>query len=44
VKGKFAHLGFSSLLFGRQEGMNEYGLTVTMSGGGILMYQPIITD
>ncbi|HEX2980263.1 MAG TPA: C45 family peptidase [Anaerolineaceae bacterium] len=35
VQGKYAHLGFSSLLFGRNDGMNEHGLSVTMSSGGI---------
>ncbi|MBN1875407.1 MAG: hypothetical protein JXA33_14350 [Anaerolineae bacterium] len=33
VKGKACHIGFSCLLFGRMEGMNEYGLSLTMSGG-----------
>lgn len=32
VKGKACHIGFSVFLFGRMEGMNEYGLTLTMSG------------
>ncbi len=35
--GSYAHLGFSAQLFGRVDGMNEHGLTVTMSGGGIPM-------
>jgi len=33
VKGKARHIGFSVFLFGRQEGMNEYGLSLTMSAG-----------
>ena len=35
VNGKAKHIGFTSLLSGRQEGMNEYGLVVSMTGGGI---------
>ncbi|MFX1376173.1 MAG: C45 family autoproteolytic acyltransferase/hydrolase [Promethearchaeota archaeon] len=35
VKGKPKHIGFSGLTFGRAEGLNEYGLAVTMSNGGI---------
>jgi len=35
IKGKANHIGFSCLLFGRHDGMNEHGLVVTMSGGGI---------
>lgn len=35
VKGKAAHIGFSCLLFGRHDGLNEYGLIVSMTGGGI---------
>jgi predicted choloylglycine hydrolase len=35
VKGKYAHIGFSCLFSGRYEGMNEHGLVVSMSGGGI---------
>ncbi len=31
VSGKAAHSGFSVYLFGRLDGLNEYGLTVTMS-------------
>ncbi|KAB8140050.1 hypothetical protein F8S13_25590 [Chloroflexia bacterium SDU3-3] len=33
VSGKARHIGFSCLLFGRMEGMNEHGLSLTMSGG-----------
>jgi predicted choloylglycine hydrolase len=32
-KGAYAHLGCSCILFGRMDGMNEKGLSVTMSGG-----------
>ena len=35
VQGKYAHIGFSSLLFGRLDGMNEHGLSVTMSAAGL---------
>ncbi len=35
IEGKYAHIGFSSLLFGRNDGMNDQGLSVTMSAGGI---------
>ncbi len=35
VKGKPKHIGFSGLTFGRVEGLNEYGLSVTLSNGGI---------
>lgn len=34
-QGRFSHLGFSSLLLGRSDGMNDQGLVVTMSSGGI---------
>lgn len=33
VKGMAAHLGFSLFLFGRIDGFNEHGLSVTMSAG-----------
>jgi predicted choloylglycine hydrolase len=33
VKGKAHHIGFSSCLFGRRDGINHHGLSVTMSGG-----------
>lgn len=33
IKGFAAHLGFSLLLFGRIDGMNEHGLSATMSAG-----------
>jgi len=33
VKGKPKHIGFSTLAFGRNEGLNEYGLSITRSGG-----------
>lgn len=35
VQGKFRHIGNSSIMLGRLDGMNEHGLTVTMSAGGI---------
>ena len=35
VNGKANHIGFSCLLFGRHDGMNEHGLVVSMTGGGI---------
>jgi predicted choloylglycine hydrolase len=35
VDGKHRFIGFSTLLFGCNEGMNEHGLCVTMSSGGI---------
>lgn len=35
VKGKASHIGFSCLLFGRHDGLNEHGLVVSMTGGGI---------
>ncbi|MBN1488107.1 MAG: acyl-CoA--6-aminopenicillanic acid acyltransferase [Anaerolineae bacterium] len=34
VKGRYAHIGCSTLFFGRTEGMNEQGLLVTLSAGG----------
>lgn len=35
ITGKYAHTGFSTMLFGRNEGINEQGLCVTMSSVGI---------
>lgn len=35
VRGKAAHFGFSNFLFGRGDGMNEYGFSVTMSSVGL---------
>jgi predicted choloylglycine hydrolase len=35
VKGTARHIGFSCLLFGRHDGINEHGLLVSMTGGGI---------
>jgi predicted choloylglycine hydrolase len=35
IDGKYTHMGFSTLFFGRTDGMNEHGLSVTMSAGGI---------
>ncbi len=34
-KGKAKHIGFSCMLFGRYEGLNEQGLAVSTTGGGI---------
>jgi predicted choloylglycine hydrolase len=33
--GCYAFIGFSVMLFGYQEGINEHGLTITMTAGGI---------
>ncbi len=41
IDGKYRHIGFSLLLFGRCDGMNEHGLAVTMSAGGIPVRTPI---
>ncbi len=35
IEGKYRHLGFSTMFFGRNDGMNEHGLSVTTSSGGI---------
>ncbi|MHA1954757.1 MAG: C45 family autoproteolytic acyltransferase/hydrolase [Candidatus Heimdallarchaeaceae archaeon] len=34
VNGKAKHIGFTMLLFGRYEGLNDHGVCVTSSGGG----------
>ena len=34
VNGKFKHIGFSGMVYGRYEGLNEKGLCVTASSGG----------
>jgi predicted choloylglycine hydrolase len=34
IKGKIKHMGFTELLLGRDDGMNDHGLCVTFSGGG----------
>lgn len=34
IKNNYAHLGFSTLLFGRVDGVNEKGLAITMSSTG----------
>lgn len=34
VQGKFTHLGTSVMLFGRDEGLNDHGLAVSMSSCG----------
>lgn len=41
IEGKYRHVGFSLLLLGRCDGMNEHGLAVTMSAGGIPVRTPI---
>jgi predicted choloylglycine hydrolase len=33
IAGRPAHIGFSEILFGRDDGLNEHGLCVTMSAG-----------
>ncbi|MFZ6030241.1 MAG: C45 family autoproteolytic acyltransferase/hydrolase [Chloroflexota bacterium] len=33
IRGRAAHIGFSEMLFGRDDGINEHGLCVTMSSG-----------
>ncbi|UCE43696.1 MAG: hypothetical protein JSV57_04890 [Candidatus Bathyarchaeota archaeon] len=35
VKGKTKHIGFSTFLFGRADGVNEHGVSVTFTGAGI---------
>ncbi len=35
ITGKHAHIGFSSIFFGRHDGINEHGLAVTASVGGM---------
>ena len=35
VNGKPRHMGFSEIILGRTEGLNEHGLAITMSNGGI---------
>lgn len=34
VNGKYKHLGFAGMMFGRYDGINEKGLCVTYSAGG----------
>jgi len=34
IKGKVKHIGFSEFLLARDDGMNEYGLCITFTGGG----------
>jgi predicted choloylglycine hydrolase len=36
IEGRAAHIGFSEVLFGRDDGLNEHGLCVTMSAGAPL--------
>lgn len=40
IKGKVKHIGFTELLLGRDDGMNEHGLCVTFSGGGTFKKKP----
>lgn len=35
IQGKYAHLGTSTMTFGRDEGINEHGLSVAMSSCGL---------
>ncbi|WP_440954568.1 C45 family autoproteolytic acyltransferase/hydrolase [Methanosarcina sp. Mfa9] len=35
IKGKADHIGFSTFFFGRSEGMNEHGLSTTMSSARV---------
>lgn len=35
IDGKYAHLGTSTMTFGRDEGINQYGLSVAMSSCGL---------
>ena len=34
VEGKYRHIGFSGMTYGRYEGLNDQGLCVTVSSGG----------
>jgi predicted choloylglycine hydrolase len=50
ISGRPAHIGFSEILFGRDDGLNEHGLCATMSAGapmaptepGGLMYWAVL--
>ncbi len=35
IKGKYAHIGFSLMQFGREDGINEHGLAVSQTSAGI---------
>ncbi len=35
IEGNAKHIGFSTFLFGRADGMNEHGVSATFTGGGI---------
>ncbi len=35
IRGKAKHIGFSTFLFGRADGLNEHGVSATFTGGGI---------
>lgn len=43
IDGKYRHIGFSVMLFGRCDGLNEHGLSVTMSAGGPPLRSPVQT-
>ncbi len=40
IKRRVKHIGFTELLLGRDDGMNEYGFCVTFSGGGTFKREP----
>jgi predicted choloylglycine hydrolase len=40
IRGKIKHIGFTELLLGRDDGMNDHGLCVTFSGGGTFKKEP----
>lgn len=40
IRGKPKHIGFTELLLGRDDGINEHGLCVTFSGGGTFKKEP----
>lgn len=35
IEGKAKHIGFSTFIFGRADGINEHGVSATFTGGGI---------
>lgn len=49
IKGRYAHIGSSMILFGRGDGMNEHGLVVSQSSAGMpvgalpMMRKPKVT-
>jgi len=40
INRKVKHIGFTELLLGRDDGVNEHGLCVTFSGGGTFKREP----